>query len=346
MGGCYSRDQQTLQTKCRHPESSPRDVMRLEQIERKDEPGFRGASPRAWEWRAGQLKVPQRGGHAGSNYRQLSLQDDGADNVMQGSDEEVWVAEWLESVESGELDVYTCLGLSNAFTWTPDTQKMILKVFGVSVLQIMVPCIMLFQETAGGIRFRPMVSNFGFRLIGMALYLYSVYSMYNNALDECRSRLLAFAFKFQLPSGYWLPLVLGELSNVLVSVVLVLTLYVIFTNVSEPADLILNAVAVNFLGSVDAEFVNEDMKKDALDNFKLVTSACLQSEKDDDVDDGRSQLLDKILKAMLYFIAGAGCFLGFLFLLCPSEEGLLDDRIHGKGKIGKDCECYPGSSKR
>merc|ERR1712048_1258958 len=106
----------------------------------------------------------------------------------------------------------------------------------------------------------------------------------------------------------------GELSNVLVSVVLVLTLYVIFTNVSEPADLILNAVAVNFLGSVDAEFVNEDMKKDALDNFKLVTSACLQSNRDDDVDDGRSQLLDKILKAMLYFIAGAGCFLGFLFL--------------------------------
>lgn len=343
LSGLLRRDtkKQNVETKMqtREPESSPRDVIRIEQPERKEVSisGFRGASPRAWEWRAGDLKAP---GAPADKYRPLSLEEEEPDEdapqrVQSSSD--AWVAEWLESVESGELDVYTCLGLSNAFSWSPDTRKILVKVVGVSVLQLVVPCILLLQETAHGVRFRPMVSNVGFRLIGMALYLYSVYSMYNNALDECRSRLLAFALRFQLPPGYWSPLLLGEFSNVFVSLVLVLTLYCIFTNVIDPADLILNAVAVNFLGSVDAEFVNDDMKKDALENFKNLTSSVLQYENNSDFggdEDTESATFDQVLKMLLYGIAGTGVALGFLFLLCPSDENELDTRhVRGAGEM-------------
>jgi len=165
------------------------------------------------------------------------------------------------------------------FTWSPDTQKLIFKVTAVTVLQVVIPLIMLFLETSDGLTLKPASTSKGFRIIGSALYLYSVYSMYNNALDECRSHLLQFAFRHKLEAGIWLPLVLGEFSNVLVSLVLVITLYVIFTHLIQPADLILNAVAVNFLGSVDGEFVNEDMKKDALRNFKSMTKETMPFKK-------------------------------------------------------------------
>lgn len=347
MGGCYARDrnvfnrglpERQLQSRQVDPvQASPRDVRFSDQTDSVGYEAFSGASPRNWQWNSGVLKVARRDGNKPANYKRLSVsaeveeeaeeeeEDDGDRIVRRPSQSQMeWVDEWLESVESGELDVYTCLGLSNAFTWTPDTRKLLAKVAAVTVLQIVIPCIMLFLETVEGLTIEPAVEGKGFRAIGSALYLYSVYSMYNNALDECRSRLLNFVFHFKLPAGYWAPLLLGEISNVLVSIVLVITLYIIYTHLTVPADLILNAVAVNFLGSVDAEFVNEDMKKDALVNFRELTSDILSNpsmntEKEKDEEMGNT-LVDKITHTVLYGIAFSGMFLSIVFFFAPTAD--------------------------
>jgi len=198
---------------------------------------------------------------------------------------------------------------------------------------------MLYLETVEGLTLDPAEEGKGFRLIGSALYLYSVYSMYNNALDECRSRLLNFAFTYNLPAGYWAPLVLGEVSNVLVSFVLVITLYIIYTHLTVPADLILNAVAVNFLGSVDAEFVSEDMKKDALANFREITTAILQNptvntQTDDDDEAEKDTVVDRIVKSMLYCIVLAGVCFSVVFFFAPTAKEQKDGGTQGKGHIG------------
>jgi len=258
----------------------------------------------------------------GGEYAPLKLEDDEEGTELcrgKCSDKmREWHDEWLHSVECGELDIYTCLGLSNAHSWTEDTRKLIGKVLGVCVLQMVVPCILLDVELSRGFTLQPTVSGMGFRLMGASLYLYSLYNMYNNALDQCRSSLLQWAVDQNVPSGYWSPMMVGELTNVFVSLILVLTLFVIFVATEHPADLILNAVAVNFLGAVDGEFVTDDMKQDALRNFKS-----LFYEWGSDQDDQKRKehtFLHTFLNVMLFIIVISGLCLSIVFLVAPSPS--------------------------
>lgn len=242
-----------------------------------------------------------------------------------------WRDEWLHSVEIGELDIYTCMGLSNIYTFSPDTRKIIGKVIGVCVLQIAVPCILLEVELAAGFSFQPKVPGLGFRVMGVCLYLYSLSNMYSNALDECRSRLLQWCIDQNVPAGFWLPMLMGELTNVFVSLILVLTLFVIFVDVVNPADLILNAVAVNFLGAVDGEFVDEEMKNDALRNFKDLFYEFGADEDNDSRKEHR--LLATFLTVMLFVIVVSGLALSAVFLLAPSPEHMDHKTIGSKGHM-------------
>merc|ERR1719329_185991 len=59
---------------------------------------------------------------------------------------------WLELAESGlELDIYTCLGLSDAFSLTRDTRTIVKDVCFVTALQVIVPALMLALEVQGGL---------------------------------------------------------------------------------------------------------------------------------------------------------------------------------------------------
>jgi len=230
-----------------------------------------------------------------------------------------WHDDWLHSVECGELDIYTCLGLSDTFSFGPDTRRIVGKVIGVCVLQVMVPCILLEVQLASGFSYEPKMPGWGFRTMGACLYLYSLYNMYNNALDECRSQLLQWSFEQKVPIGYWLPMLMGEITNVFVSLILVLTLFVIFVDVEHPADLILNAVAVNFLGAVDGEFVDDPMKRDALQNFKELFYL-YGSDEDVAGKDESHSVLSKILDIMLFIIVISGLALSCIFFVTPSPE--------------------------
>jgi len=224
---------------------------------------------------------------------------------------------WLDNVEAGQIDIYTCLGLSNAFTNTPDTRKIWGKAISCACMQCVVPLIMVVAEFRHGLTFQPCVSDVGFRFIGAVLYTYSVCTMYSNANCVSRSELSNMMSEYKdVKVGFWLPLVAGEILNVFVAIILVITLYQIYTHQTEPADLILNAVAVNFLGSVDSEFVSEEMKKEAIVNFKQFAEdhfKC-QSISGKDYDPDEESTVDHIIRIVLYGIAISGFFGSLVFM--------------------------------
>jgi len=179
-------------------------------------------------------------------------------------------AAWLEIAESGELDIYTCLGLCNMFTSTPEARYLLGQVSAVIVIQAVVPCLMLSMEATEGMIFHPSNDEKCFRITGAILFVYSVWTMYDGAMDECRTLFLDFALEHNMSAGYWIPPLLGEVLNTFVSMGLVLTLYVLFCKTEKVENLVLNAVALNFIGFIDSEFTTPDMKKNGIKHFKTL----------------------------------------------------------------------------
>merc|ERR1712100_187091 len=140
----------------------------------------------------------------------LIVQDDGL--LRKGSLSQTKFTEtWLAPVDAGQLDIYTCLGLSNAFTNTPDTRKIWAKALSVATMQLIIPCIMIYTEVTHGMTIHPCVGDQGFRFIGAVLYTYSVYTMYNNANCVSRSELSNMMAEYDhVSAGYWVPLMIGE----------------------------------------------------------------------------------------------------------------------------------------
>jgi hypothetical protein len=264
---------------------------------------------------------------------QVTQLEDGEESLKKA--QMAWLDYWMETVEAGELDVYTCLGLSNAFTNTPDTRKVWLQAISVTILQLVVPSIMLGSEFNGGLTVNPSEADTGFRFIGAVLYAYSVYTMYNNADGTSRSSLLNLMTHYHnVPKGYWLPLIVGEVLNAFVGMILVLTLYQIYCHQNQPADLILNAVAVNFLGNVDSDFVDPEMKATAIANCKVFYAEHVQAEGEpkriSHSNGATVSWTDYLVKLVLYGIAMAG-FVGscsFLFSATSTEPSIRHTMRH------------------
>merc|ERR1719359_1138212 len=106
-----------------------------------------------------------------------------------------------------------------------------------------------------------------FRIVGFILYLYSIRSMYNNCVGECRAIFLEMAFQYNLPFAYVWPLVLGELINSFAAFTLCLTLFTVFCEAAHLQDLVINCIAINFIGNVDSEFCTEELKEFAVGSF-------------------------------------------------------------------------------
>merc|ERR1712190_689638 len=103
--------------------------------------------------------------------------------------------------------------------------------------------------------------------------------MHDKALDECRSSFLVFAIEQRMTCGYIWPLLVGELVNIVVAVMLVLTMYFCFSNTTDGLELVLNAVAFNFLGEIDAEFVDRQTYASGIHNFQEIMEPLKDSPK-------------------------------------------------------------------
>ena len=75
------------------------------------------------------------------------------------------------------------------------------------------------------------------------------------------------AFEYNLALKYVWPAILGEVINSFCAFILCLTLFTVFCNATRLPDLVINCIAINFIGVVDNEFVSDDLKSKAAVNF-------------------------------------------------------------------------------
>lgn len=239
---------------------------------------------------------------------------------------------FLGTIESDELDIYTCMALSSGRYGT--CSKATLKIVPVAIialmLQVLVPLLMLTHTISvlGGNNdsfVQPANCYPNFRYAGAIIYYYSIYHMFGDSKDDSRTLVLDLSDAYPLRWAYVWPAILGEFLNIFVGFVLVVTLIFNFLNQSDPADLVINAMSLNFLGSIDNEFVSDTTKEEAKENF------CYVVEHGSHI---RLQVKNKrllgqflaitgnffyFLRALL--VVGVGVFLSIIFVTC--EEGWL-----------------------
>lgn len=232
-------------------------------------------------------------------------------------------AHWLDAADNGELDVYTCLAVTNLSTNTPDTRRLVRKMMGCLFIQMLVPALLLAIEieniTGKGLSLKPIDSELKFRIIGAVMLLYTLSRMYQNCVDECRAMMVDFAFSMGLPCGHCWPLLLGEIANLILGVVLMISMYIKFINIAAATDLVLNAVALNFLGSIHAEFVDSKSHADACQNFKDTTAPFREVMKG-----SRFSCWAKLVGGSMFLLRMALVLLGSIlciaFLFLPDRE--------------------------
>lgn len=232
-------------------------------------------------------------------------------------------AHWLEAAENGELDVYTCMALTNLSTNTSDTKRLIPKVIGCLFVQMVAPALLLAIEIetmmGKGLSLKPINNELKFRTIGAIMLLYTLSRVYQNCVDECRAMMLDFAFSMGLSCGHCWPLLLGEIAHMTVGVVLMLSMYISFINIDAGTELVFNAVALNFLGSIHAEFVNSKTHADACQNFKDITTPFREVMKG-----SRFSCSAKLIGGSMFLLRISlvllGSILSTAFLFSPDRE--------------------------
>jgi len=217
------------------------------------------------------------------------------------------VLKWKELAEKGELDFYTCLSLhpphDAAGNHVSPLRTMGGTLVGVLMLQVVVPGLMLSHEVRH-MAYYATDDEPEFRAMGFILYLYSLRGMYQNALDECRSSFLQVAFEYNLSWTRIWPALLGEIVNSFASLILSLTLFKVFCGSVRPQDLVINCVAINFIGGVDSEFVTDDMVSTAITNFQEI---CAHYVKHGPGEDSKCwTCVEKSTQWMLFFVRVGG----------------------------------------
>jgi len=168
----------------------------------------------------------------------------------------------------GELDVYTVFGVSMDTDPYGSTVRHLLPVMVANfALQVVLPILLAVYQVR---QFKPYSTNddLMFRSIGFLLFGYSVWHMYHGALDRCRSVLLDYGLTHKISWYAMVPMLIGEAANAFVAVSMVFTLFSIFCFSTRPTELIINCVAMNFVITVDNNFVTVEMKEETLKMLK------------------------------------------------------------------------------
>jgi hypothetical protein len=236
---------------------------------------------------------------------------------------------WRELADRGELCIYTCLSFKNGGR-TDDLSvdwHLNATLVALIALQVLVPALMLVHQLKRAAGDYPKL-ELEFRIVGFILYLYSIRSMYNNCVGECRAIFLEMAFQYNLPFAYVWPLVLGELINSFAAFTLCVTLFTVFCEANHLQDLVINCIAINFIGNVDSEFCTQELKEFAVAKFHSVARDNYARENDPET--CCRSYLEKSLAFLLWLLrtigtAGFGTCLACIFLL--SHEAMICERI-------------------
>lgn len=236
------------------------------------------------------------------------------------------IERWIDQAEKGELCVYTCLGLTVGYKpFSKEVMRMLPTLFALVTLQVLVPALLLLSEIRKFSSY-PKVQTHEFRIAGFILYLYSLRNMYHGALDECRKIFLDLTFEYNLSWHYIWPLLLGEAINSFAAFILSVTLFCVFCGSLHASDLIINCIAINFIGSVDSEFTDDVMMKRALKIFREVMEGVAGQH---DVEESCGRNIVEIITTwgLLALRVGGVCCLGCILAIVfatSHEEGLCE----------------------
>lgn len=224
---------------------------------------------------------------------------------------------WKTAAESGELDTYTCFALAVGTEGGlgPDSREMLPTLVCLFIMQVIIPILLLVYQTD---KFE-LYSNTTdpiFRTIGFFCYGYSVWRMYHFALDECRTSVLDFGMQEQLSRHFMFPIIYGEFVNSLLSMELTYTLFLIFCSATRVEDLLINCIAINFLGDVDGQFVTDQMRFKAIERFERVVHTLDDRQNNESIHIKAWQLLIRLLCRLMRIAGtlGGGLLLSMLFL--------------------------------
>jgi hypothetical protein len=234
--------------------------------------------------------------------------------------------EWKGLADAGELDLHSCFALSlGNGKWGKQTFRFIPKMLCILILQLGVAYLFIIYMAGKDTgHFYSSQRSHGFRAVGAMLYAYSCWRMYDSMYDECREYLLAMitnpTVKSVSPYYVW-PLVYGELMNVGIASVMMLTLYFIFCQCTKPQDLLINCIAINFVNDIDNNFVQTSEMDEAADNFREAVSEWASAEA---VSQSGVAFIRRLLP---YFIRGfhmlvplVAAFLAIFFVVAADEQ--------------------------
>lgn len=176
--------------------------------------------------------------------------------------------EWVAIAQSGELDFYSCYGLaSGRLGWFHDyTRKLSVSLGIIIFMQGILPALVFYYFAAN--HEDTLYHGVEFRIIGLGLYWYAEYEMWESACDDARVALLQICSKYNLPLRYCIPLYIGEFTNAFTGFNLTICLYFIFATSKTPIDLILNSLAINFLLSIDSDMIDDPCKERTIELFQ------------------------------------------------------------------------------
>jgi hypothetical protein len=226
--------------------------------------------------------------------------------------------EWLLLAKTGELDIYTCLGLSFG-TRESVAKKYLPQMFMLFVMHVILPTLLLIYE-ANRFHFKVANQDLTYRLVGFLLYSFSICHMYIKAVDECRSLFLRLALYHDVSLWYVLPMIFGELINATTAFAMTIVLFFVFCETQSPAELLVKCVAINFVIEIDNDWVTEFMREEAIEQFQQ-----LQFGEEGKKGDSFEVYLQRITNVITFCLKMGGTFctglfLGLFFFFAKQDE--------------------------
>lgn len=231
---------------------------------------------------------------------------------------DVSVEAWKAICEKGELDLYTCFGLSlGRHQLDKRPLRYVPRLAVLVCLQILLGVLFITYQADRGMQFYTTEQGWTFRMVGGMLFLYSCWRLHESMFDDCREWVLTLMWSPSVKSvsGWYLwPVVAGDFVNTFVSYIMMFTLFLIFCKSTRPQDLLINCVAINFVADIDNQLVQDYDHKEATENFQTALSHWAEAEE-------KSQPVTRFVRTAIHHLNTilrvlaplAGGYLAFMF---------------------------------
>jgi hypothetical protein len=226
------------------------------------------------------------------------------------------IKEFRRAAKKGELDFYTCIALSSGRHKGHQVLKFIPKLLSVLILQLVVGVLCIITKFERGVSasfFYPSsdAANYtSFRLLAGILFAYSCSNLIDNMQDECRDMLIRYLEPKKLLPWYDFPLLFGEVMNTTMCLLLMMILYLVFCQTSSSENLLMNCIAINFVGGIDNEFVGEEELEGSVANLEASIEDLENTVNEETFGDQVVEAMFGADAIMRYIVVGLAFFLG------------------------------------